>query len=65
VILELRAEYPVRLLCRVLEVSRSGLRAWLVREPSARSRSRERLKLAVPSRAPAHPPDRWRRALAT
>jgi transposase InsO family protein len=47
VIKELRAEYPVRLLCRVLEVSRSGFHAWLTRAPSARSRARERLKLAV------------------
>ena len=44
---ELRGEYPVRLLCRVLSVSRSGFHAWLVREPSARSRFRERLKVAA------------------
>ncbi len=44
---ELRAEYPVRVLCRVLEVSRSGFRAWLVRQPSARTRFRERLKVAA------------------
>ncbi len=44
---ELRAEYPVRLLCRVLEVSRSGFHAWLTRTPSARGRARERLKLAM------------------
>ena len=44
---ELRREYPVRLLCRVLGVSRSGFHAWLVREPSARARSRERLKVAA------------------
>ena len=29
--------YPVRTICRVLEVSRSGFYAWLKREPSARS----------------------------
>jgi hypothetical protein len=33
---ELRREYPVRVLCRVLGVSRSGFHAWLVRKPSAR-----------------------------
>jgi putative transposase len=44
---ELRRECPVRLLCRVLEVSRSGFHAWLVRKPSARARARERLKVAA------------------
>ena len=44
---ELRGEYPVRLLCRVLAVSRSGFHAWLTREPSARSRARQRLKVAA------------------
>jgi transposase InsO family protein len=44
---ELRREYPVRLLCRVLSVSRSGFHAWLVREPSQRSLARERLKVAA------------------
>jgi putative transposase len=47
VIKELRWEYPVRVLCRVLEVSTSGYHAWLRRVPSQRARSRERLKLAV------------------
>jgi putative transposase len=44
---ELRREYPVRVLCRVLAVSASGFHAWLVRKPSARARFRERLKLAA------------------
>lgn len=44
---ELRGDYPVRLLCRVLAVSRSGYHAWLRRTPSPRARSRERLKLAA------------------
>jgi putative transposase len=44
---ELRREYPVRVLCRVLEVSRSGFHTWLTRKPSARARFRERLKLAA------------------
>jgi putative transposase len=33
-----QAHYPVRTLCRQLEVSTSGYYAWLEREPSARSR---------------------------
>jgi putative transposase len=44
---ELRREYPVRVLCRVLVVYRSGFHAWLVRKPSARARFRERLRLAA------------------
>lgn len=44
---ELRAEYPVRLLCCLLSVSRSGFHAWLVRKPSQRARLRERLKVAA------------------
>lgn len=44
---ELRREYPVRLLCHVLAVSASGFHTWLVRRPSQRARSRERLKVAA------------------
>jgi putative transposase len=44
---ELRPEYPLRVLCRVLEVSASGYHAWLRRVPSERARARERLKLAA------------------
>jgi putative transposase len=44
---ELRKDYPVRRLCRVLGVSRSGFHAWLVRKPSARAHARERLKVAA------------------
>ena len=43
----LRRDYPVRVLCRMLEVSRRGFRARLVRQPSARARARERLKAAA------------------
>ncbi len=44
---ELRPEYPLRVLCRVLEVSASGYHAWLRRTPSERACARERLKLAA------------------
>jgi putative transposase len=47
VIKELRREYPLRVLCRVLEVSTSGFHAWLRRGPSKRARARARLELAV------------------
>ena len=44
---ELRSEYPVRVLCRVLGVSRSGYHAWATRHASQRAKTRERLKLAA------------------
>ena len=44
---ELRREYPLRVLCRLLGVSTSGFHARLTREPSRRTRARERLKLAA------------------
>ena len=44
---ELRRDYPVRVLCRVLSVSASGYHAWLRRAPSQRARSRARLELAA------------------
>jgi len=47
VIWQLRFDYPLVVLCRVLSVSRSGYHAWLVRQPSKRAQSRERLKVAV------------------
>jgi putative transposase len=47
VIKDLRREYPLRVLCRVLEVSTSGYQAWLRRVPSERARAKERLKLAT------------------
>jgi transposase InsO family protein len=47
VIKELRLDYPLTVLCRVLSVSRSGYHAWLVRQPSKRAQLRERLKLAA------------------
>ena len=38
-----KAEHPVKTMCRVLEVSRSGFHAWARRAPSARAREDERL----------------------
>lgn len=44
---DLRLDYPLAVLCRVLGVSTSGYHAWLTREPSKRARARERLKVAI------------------
>lgn len=43
----MRLDYPLAVLCRVLDVSASGYHAWLTREPSKRARKRERLKVAA------------------
>ena len=40
---ELRADYPVRRLCRLLQVSPSGYYGWRIRPPSARTLSDRRL----------------------
>ena len=42
----LRTHYPLSLLCRVLEVSRSGYDAWQHRRPSARAQDNARLEVA-------------------
>ncbi len=44
---ELRSDYPLAVLCRVLDVSPSGYHAWLTRPPSKRTQARERLKVAA------------------
>jgi len=43
----LRAHYPLSLLCRVLEVSRSGYYAWQHRRPSKRDQENARLEVAI------------------
>ncbi len=42
-----RASYPLRILCRVLEVSRAGYYAWCKRLPSRRSREGARLTVEI------------------
>ena len=42
-----KAFYPMRILCRVLRVSRSGYYAWRTRKPSARQLEDERLRPKV------------------
>ena len=42
-----KTSYPMRILCRVLEVSRSGFYAWLARRPSARDLEDEQLRPKV------------------
>jgi transposase-like protein len=46
-IAQYRAEYPLRLLCRVLAVSPAGFSAWQRRAPSARQQAATRLGVAV------------------
>ncbi len=43
----LRPQYPLSLLCRVLEVSRSGYYAWCTRRPSTRTQENARLAVAI------------------
>jgi putative transposase len=43
----LRPQYPLVLLCRVLEVSRSGYHAWQKRRPSKRAQENARLEVAL------------------
>jgi len=47
VIKNLRSDYPLAVLCRVLDVSTSGYHAWRVRQPSRRAKARARLQVAA------------------
>ena len=42
-----KANYPIQILCRVLDVSRSGYYAWLRRRPSARRQADARLSIEI------------------
>lgn len=42
-----RSHFPIQMMCRLLDVSRSGYYDWLCRKPSSRSQEEERLKLAI------------------
>jgi transposase InsO family protein len=42
-----KANFPIRLLCRTLQVSRAGFYAWHGREPAARSQADDRLALEI------------------
>jgi putative transposase len=42
-----KAEHSIKIMCRVLEVSRSGFHAWARREPSARARADEALSARI------------------
>jgi hypothetical protein len=53
-----RANYPLALLCRMLEVSKSGYYAWRSRAPSKRSREDYALtQREDPRDSPQEPPD--------
>jgi hypothetical protein len=42
-----RKDFPLKRMCRVFEVSKSGYYAWLKRKPSKRSQETARLEVAI------------------
>ncbi len=42
-----KANYPVRVLCRILQVARSGFYAWLRRRPSRRAEANQQLRVVI------------------
>lgn len=42
-----REQFPVKVMSRLFDVSRSGFYVWLKRSPSARQQEDERLKVAI------------------
>jgi putative transposase len=54
-----RKEYPLSLMCRVFEVSKSGYHAWLKRPPSKRSQETARLKVAIRAAHLQEPANLW------
>ena len=42
-----KATFPVRVLCRMLQVSRAGFYAWQARPPAPRAQADERLGLEI------------------
>ena len=42
-----KANYPVAMMCRALDVTRSGYYAWRGRKPSKRARENQRLKAKI------------------
>lgn len=63
-----RRDYPVRLMCRVFEVSPSGFYAWLKRPPSRHARDEARLEVEIRAAhrrtRETHGPERLQKDLA-